>query len=79
MKNNSSSLTTPNIKSFYNSSNMLSIDLAGIHLKNPLLLASGFLGISQEIFNRLYHDGLGAIVSKSISVGPLDGYKGPTV
>ena len=58
---------------------MLSIDLAGIHLKNPLLLASGFLGISQEIFNRLYHDGLGAIVSKSISVGPLDGYKGPTV
>ena len=79
MKNNSSSLTTPKIKSFYNSSNMLSIDLAGIHLKNPLLLASGFLGISQEIFNRLYHDGLGAIVSKSISVGPLDGYKGPTV
>ena len=58
---------------------MLSIDLAGIHLKNPLLLASGFLGISQEIFNRLYHDGLGAIVSKSISVSPLEGYKGPTV
>ena len=58
---------------------MLAIDLAGIHLKNPLLLASGFLGISQEIFNRLYHDGLGAIVSKSISVSPLDGYKGPTV
>jgi len=58
---------------------MLSIDLAGIHLNNPLLLASGFLGISQEIFNRLYHDGLGAIVSKSISVSPLEGYKGPTV
>lgn len=79
MKNNSSSLTTSNINGFYKSSNMLAIDLAGIHLKNPLLLASGFLGISQEIFNRLYHDGLGAIVSKSISVSPLDGYKGPTV
>lgn len=78
MKNNSS-LTTSNINGFYKSSNMLAIDLAGIHLKNPLLLASGFLGISQEIFNRLYHDGLGAIVSKSISVSPLDGYKGPTV
>lgn len=77
MKNNSS--TTNNIKSFYKLSNMLSIDLAGIHLRNPLLLASGFLGISQEIFNRLYNDGLGAIVSKSISVSPLDGYKGPTV
>jgi dihydroorotate dehydrogenase (NAD+) catalytic subunit len=78
LKNNSS-LTTSNINGFYKSSNMLAIDLAGIHLKNPLLLASGFLGISQEIFNRLYHDGLGAIVSKSISVSPLDGYKGPTV
>jgi len=79
LKNNSSSLTTSNINGFYKSSNMLAIDLAGIHLKNPLLLASGFLGISQEIFNRLYHDGLGAIVSKSISLSPLDGYKGPTV
>ena len=58
---------------------MLSIDIAGIRLRNPLLLASGFLGISQEIFNRLYNDGLGAIVSKSISVSPLEGYKGPTV
>jgi dihydroorotate dehydrogenase (NAD+) catalytic subunit len=58
---------------------MLSIDLAGMPLRNPLLLASGFLGISQEVFNRLYNDGLGAIVSKSISVSPLEGYKGPTV
>ena len=58
---------------------MLSIDLAGIYLRNPLLLASGFLGISQEVFNRLYNDGVGAIVSKSISVSPLEGYKGPTV
>ncbi len=58
---------------------MLSIDIAGIRLRNPLLLASGFLGISQEIFNRLYNDGLGAIISKSISVSPLEGYKGPTV
>lgn len=58
---------------------MLSIDLAGMPLRNPLLLASGFLGISQEVFNRLYNDGLGAVVSKSISVSPLEGYKGPTV
>lgn len=77
MKNYSSSTT--NIKSVYEYSNILSIEVAGIHLRNPLLLASGFLGISQEIFNRLYNDGLGAIVSKSISVSPLEGYKGPTV
>ena len=76
MENYSSST---NAKSVYEYSNMLSIDIAGIRLRNPLLLASGFLGISQEIFNRLYNDGLGAIVSKSISVSPLEGYKGPTV
>ncbi len=81
MKNNlnSTTTTTTNIQSIYKSSNMLSIDLAGIPLRNPLLLASGFLGISQQVFNRLYNDGLGAIVSKSISVSPLEGYKGPTV
>jgi dihydroorotate dehydrogenase (NAD+) catalytic subunit len=71
--------SSTNIKSVYEYSNLLSIDIAGIRLRNPLLLASGFLGISQEIFNRLYNDGLGAIVSKSISVSPLEGYKGPTV
>ena len=59
--------------------NDLSIDIAGIHFRNPLLLASGFLGISQEIFNRLYKSGLGAIVSKSISVDPMEGYNGPTI
>jgi dihydroorotate dehydrogenase (NAD+) catalytic subunit len=59
--------------------NDLSIEIAGIHFRNPLLLASGFLGISQEIFNRLYKSGLGAVVSKSISVVPMEGYKGPTI
>jgi len=75
--NDYSSLT--DTKSIYEYSNMLSMDIAGIPLRNPLLLASGFLGISQEIFNRLYNIGLGAIVSKSISISPLEGYKGPTV
>ena len=68
-----------NVKNRKEDSNLLSTDIAGISLRNPLLLASGFLGISQEIFNRLYNCGLGAIVSKSISVFPLEGYKGPTV
>ena len=76
MKNYSNSTNT---KSIYENSNMLSIDIARIPFRNPLFLASGFLGISQEIFNRLYNIGLGAIISKSISVSPLEGYKGPTV
>jgi dihydroorotate dehydrogenase (NAD+) catalytic subunit len=43
------------------------------------MLASGFLGISQDIFNRLYFSGAGAVVSKSISLEPIEGYRNPTV
>ncbi|MDQ6723839.1 MAG: dihydroorotate dehydrogenase [Thermoproteota archaeon] len=55
------------------------IKIAGIYLKNPLIVASGFLGLSQLIFNRLYNLGAGAIVSKSISLLPREGYKNPTI
>jgi dihydroorotate dehydrogenase (NAD+) catalytic subunit len=57
----------------------LNIDLAGLKLRNPTLLASGFLGISQDIFNRLYSAGIGAVVTKSISIDPREGYRNPTV
>jgi len=55
------------------------IKIAGINLKNPLIVASGFLGLSQNIFNRLHKLGAGAIVSKSISLIPREGYRNPTV
>src|ERR1700757_2548964 len=42
------------------------------------MLASGFLGISLAIFNRLYNADVGAIVSKSISGEPREGYRNPT-
>lgn len=58
---------------------LLSVNLAGLHLRNPTMLASGFLGISQDIFNRLYSSGAGAVVSKSISLEPIEGYRNPTV
>lgn len=50
-----------------------------MELRNPTMLASGFLGISQAVFNRLYKAGVGAIVSKSISSEPMDGYRNPTI
>lgn len=56
----------------------LSINIAGMELRNPTMLASGFLGISQAIFDRLYKEDVGAIVSKSISNEPIDGYSNPT-
>jgi dihydroorotate dehydrogenase (NAD+) catalytic subunit len=57
----------------------LPIKIAGIDLKNPIIVASGFLGLSQDIFNRLYKLGAGAIVSKSISLSPREGYRNPTI
>ncbi|MFZ0515002.1 MAG: dihydroorotate dehydrogenase [Candidatus Nitrosopolaris sp.] len=56
----------------------LCINIAGMELRNPTMLASGFLGVSQAIFNRLYNADVGAIVSKSISIEPREGYRNPT-
>ena len=55
------------------------MNIPGLNLRNPTILASGFLGISQEVFNKLYRHGVGAVVSKSISIQPMEGYKNPTV
>ena len=49
-----------------------------MELRNPTMLASGFLGVSQAIFNRLYNADVGAIVSKSISIESREGYRNPT-
>lgn len=57
----------------------LSVDVGGLHISNPTMLASGILGISYQVFKRVYEAGAGAIVSKSISVEPREGYKNPTV
>jgi dihydroorotate dehydrogenase (NAD+) catalytic subunit len=57
----------------------LSVEIAGLRIRNPTMLASGILGISYEVFKRVYEAGAGAIVSKSISIEPMAGYKNPTV
>ncbi len=50
-----------------------------IQLERPVILASGILGISLNVFNRLYRLGAGAVVSKSLSTEPWDGYPNPTI
>ena len=57
----------------------LSVELDNVRLRNPTMLASGILGISQSIFERLYRENIGAVVTKSISVSPMKGYPNPTV
>ncbi len=43
------------------------------------MLASGIIGISQDIFESLYSHDIGAVVTKSISVRPMKGYPNPSV
>ena len=43
------------------------------------MLASGILGISLDVFARIYRAGAGAVVTKSLSKEPWEGYPNPTV
>ena len=43
------------------------------------MLASGILGISLDVFSRLYRSGAGAVVTKSLSTEPWEGYPNPTI
>lgn len=57
----------------------ISTEVGPIKLERPTMLASGILGISLEVFSRLYQDGAGAVVTKSLSKEPWDGYANPTI
>ena len=57
----------------------ISTQVGAIKIERPTMLASGILGISLEVFDRLYKDGAGALVTKSLSKEPWEGYPNPTV
>ncbi|MBN1555464.1 MAG: dihydroorotate dehydrogenase [Phycisphaerae bacterium] len=57
----------------------LSVDLAGVSLKNPLLTASGTCGYADEYADFVDLRELGAFVTKSISVAPRKGNDYPRV
>jgi dihydroorotate dehydrogenase (NAD+) catalytic subunit len=57
----------------------LSVNLCGIHLPNPTILASGILGLSHQVMGRVAQAGAGAITSKSCSLKPRAGYPNPTI
>jgi dihydroorotate dehydrogenase (NAD+) catalytic subunit len=60
-------------------SNRLRVNLAGLELQNPTILASGVMGFTAESLHRVAKGGAGAVVSKSISAEPRAGYPNPTV
>jgi len=57
----------------------IATSIGQIQLDKPVMLASGILGISLDVFNRLYRSGAGAVVTKSLSKEPWEGYPNPTI
>ncbi|UCD01341.1 MAG: dihydroorotate dehydrogenase [Promethearchaeota archaeon] len=58
---------------------MLEINLSGLELKSPIILASGILGVSYSSMKRIFNAGIGAVTSKSIGPNPRKGYKNPSI
>jgi dihydroorotate dehydrogenase (NAD+) catalytic subunit len=57
----------------------LIVNLAGLQLANPTVLASGVLGYSAETLENVVKGGAGAAVTKSVGLKPREGYANPTV
>lgn len=57
----------------------ISTSVGSINLERPVMLASGILGISLDVFRRLHRNGAGAVVTKSLSKEPWEGYPNPTI
>lgn len=55
----------------------LSVEVAGIRLKNPVLAASGTFGYGVEFAEVVELDQLGGIVVKGLSAQPMDGLPAP--
>ena len=58
---------------------MLGAEFCGIKLKNPLILASGILGVNKNNLLRVQKAGAGALTIKSISLEPRAGHRNPII
>jgi dihydroorotate dehydrogenase (NAD+) catalytic subunit len=59
--------------------NRLAVEIAGLKLANPTMLAAGILGMSGLTLKRVAKTGAGAVVTKSLGLKPRSGYSNPTV
>jgi dihydroorotate dehydrogenase (NAD+) catalytic subunit len=57
----------------------LSVEIAGLRLKSPLLLSSGILGLDWRLMKRALDSGAGAVVTKSLTLAPRKGFPNPTL
>lgn len=56
---------------------LLETNFCGLKLKNPLILASGILGVNKNNLLRAQNGGAGALTIKSISLEPRAGHNNP--
>jgi len=57
----------------------LECEFFGKKLKNPLILASGVLGMTKGSLGRVCESGCGAVTTKSLSLEPKKGHPGPNI
>jgi dihydroorotate dehydrogenase (NAD+) catalytic subunit len=57
----------------------LSVELCGVALPNPLVLAAGILGTGAELLTRVAESGAGMVTTKSCGPSPRSGHPNPTV
>ena len=55
------------------------IEFCGVRLNNPVVMASGILGVGRELLLRAARGGAGAVTPKSCSLEPRAGHANPTV
>ncbi len=53
--------------------------LFGKKIKNPIILASGILGVTRETLENVCNNGCGAVTTKSLSLEPKKGHEGPNI
>jgi dihydroorotate dehydrogenase (NAD+) catalytic subunit len=59
--------------------NCLAIEIAGLKLNNPTILAAGILGYTGLSMKRVVDAGAGGIVTKTMGIEPRKGYLNPTI
>ena len=58
---------------------MLTTNFLGKKFKNPLVLASGILGVTAASLNNALKQGCGGVTVKSVSLLPRSGHPNPTM
>lgn len=58
---------------------LLAVEIAGLKLPNPTMLAAGILGLSGASLREAVENGAGAVITKSVSLKPRAGYGNPAV